>query len=1038
MSHTSSLTSFAVYRPERQSFLNHPVLYNQLFYLHPLPKFIVSAETLHFLNVNKSAAQHFGYSHEEFSHLTLPDLWMPPDSNAIKQQLEQTTTESCMSECQLQKRSGELVYMELFSLPFPVQQEPAWLITLTDITTRKQAERELEEKELRYKMFIQQSSEAIWRFELREPVSIQLPEDEMIRQFDERFYLAECNDVMARMYGREKAEDIIGLTTTKILPPGEPATKAFYQECIRSRFKVRDLISHEVNLNGQRKVFSNTYVGIIESDYLLRVWGTQRDITDQWEAQQQEKLLAGMIENAPDAIYSITPDRTILTWNKACEELTGIAASEIIGNRSSDFLKYSYTDVSAAAVMETLMQQGSWKGEVLLEHRHTGAPVYLLVTITALKNEQNVLSRLIVFCKNITDRKQAEKEIAQQAERLTSIFESITDGFLAMDANFIITMWNKGAEKIFAIKPEDIIGKPAYVNFKSYKNTPGAAVLNAALLGKQSTLFEEFVTATKLWSECKVYPHPGGFFLYFKDVTGRKRKELLLRLQMQLLERSANTGTSVKELADTLTSGLEEIFPGTIGTLCILDGGSGRLQTLSAPSLPESYCRLKNGRDIGAYEGLCTTAAFLKERVIVADTATDPHWQKYKHIAEDYGLKAACAFPVLSSQHTVLAVLGTYYKEPHHADADELETLQRLASLFAVVLEKRMVEEKMQLTNKRYELVKKATNEAIWETDLATGIITWGEGFSRLFGHQLHTQVQRCEFYRSFIHPQDQKKAEAAFEITNDKKIYTAEYRLKRCNGTFAHVQDTGYLICNEEGTPLRLVGSLRDITEQKNLEQRLLEEELNKQRLIKEAILQGSERQRAEISKELHDNVNQILSSAKLYLSIARQQECLQSELVDKSIGFIDTSINEIRKLSHSLAPPGLQHLGLREAIESLIRDIHRVHPLRIQYRSDAIEETISEELQLSLYRIVQEQLNNILKYAKAQQVTIALHREDAAICMSIKDDGIGFDLQQVRKGLGLTNIANRAALFNGAARIDAAPGNGCQITVTLPFAEN
>ena len=130
------------------------------------------------------------------------------------------------------------------------------------------------------------------------------------------------------------------------------------------------------------------------------------------------------------------------------------------------------------------------------------------------------------------------------------------------------------------------------------------------------------------------------------------------------------------------------------------------------------------------------------------------------------------------------------------------------------------------------------------------------------------------------------------------------------------------------------------------------------------------------------------------------------------------------------------IKHFGLSKAVEGLLDDISAVNPLQIELTADSFyEDDIKYDFKLSLFRIVQEQMNNIIKHAKAQHVNIVLRRDVKTLFMKIQDDGVGFDSNQQRKGIGLYNIISRSDLYNGMVDIQTSPGNGCSISITFPI---
>jgi PAS domain S-box-containing protein len=226
------------------------------------------------------------------------------------------------------------------------------------------------------------------------------------------------------------------------------------------------------------------------------------------------------------------------------------------------------------------------------------------------------------------------------------------------------------------------------------------------------------------------------------------------------------------------------------------------------------------------------------------------------------------------------------------------------------------------------------------------------------------------------------------------------------------------------------------NITERVRLEEKLEEERLLKQKEITEATIQVQEKERNEISTELHDNVNQQLTVAMMYIASAQQKMPEGSELLKQSSAFILNAIEEIRKLSQSLVTPLIKHFGLSKAIEGLTEDISAVNTFHIDITADAFyEDDIKYDFKLNLFRIVQELMNNIIKHARARTVHIELTRSKEDIYLRITDNGVGFDLDQQRKGIGIYNIMSRADLYNGIVDIQTAPGKGCTISLTFPL---
>ncbi|MGZ5254955.1 MAG: PAS domain S-box protein, partial [Flavisolibacter sp.] len=251
----------------------------------------------------------------------------------------------------------------------------------------------------------------------------------------------------------------------------------------------------------------------------------------------------------------------------------------------------------------------------------------------------------------------------------------------------------------------------------------------------------------------------------------------------------------------------------------------------------------------------------------------------------------------------------------------------------------------------------------------------------------------------------------------------------RKKNGEIIIVEFTYYPISYFEITAMQ--AQINDITENIRLENEL---NLKKQQLV-EAVLHTQETERKKIGGELHDNINQILTAVSLNLGFALENPEHSERLIQKCITNTSTAIEEIRKLSKELILPGnLKELGLRNSIEDLLKEILMLSNIQYNlYASGDEESFITEEHKLTLYRIIQEQLNNILKHAEASSVMVYLLASPTSIQLIIADDGKGFNSGKRRNGIGITNIISRAELFDGTVKLDSTPGQGCKLEVTL-----
>jgi PAS domain S-box-containing protein len=240
--------------------------------------------------------------------------------------------------------------------------------------------------------------------------------------------------------------------------------------------------------------------------------------------------------------------------------------------------------------------------------------------------------------------------------------------------------------------------------------------------------------------------------------------------------------------------------------------------------------------------------------------------------------------------------------------------------------------------------------------------------------------------------------------------------------------------ITNAQKMVFGLMMAISDITEKKLLEQEILDQKIQEQKMVTRAILIGEEKERNKIGQELHDNINQILAGTKLYLGMARKAKENREEIINESMALIDSAIEEIRTFSRGKVTP-MKKVNLEELLRLLIEAVADSTAIRTNFVFKGNGQFIEDDLKLNIYRIIQEQLNNILKHALAKNISIVVDTGAEFIHVVVKDDGKGFDVNGKKKGIGLSNMINRVESFNGTIAIESSPGNGCSTELYIPF---
>ena len=331
------------------------------------------------------------------------------------------------------------------------------------------------------------------------------------------------------------------------------------------------------------------------------------------------------------------------------------------------------------------------------------------------------------------------------------------------------------------------------------------------------------------------------------------------------------------------------------------------------------------------------------------------------------------------------------------------------------------------------------TNDLIWSVDQELKLITFNDSFndfiklvsgkSLVKGDDILSSKfteGRSEHYRTFY-----KRAleGETFTITDH-----FDYPVERWS-------EISFYPIRKGDTVIGNACFSRDITERgKNeisfraMELEILNQKVQEQKKITRAIINAQEKERNHLGQELHDNINQILISTKLYLAIAGNANEALKKLIKYPMELLDSSILEIRSLSSRQVTP-LKNVYLKELVRVLLDKLKENSTIKTVFVYKVKNGSIDDYLKLNIYRIIQEQINNIVKYADPANVGISIQAEEGMIHIEIGDDGKGFDVNKKRKGIGISNMMNRIESFNGEMTIESAPGRGCKIRIAIPY---
>ena len=346
------------------------------------------------------------------------------------------------------------------------------------------------------------------------------------------------------------------------------------------------------------------------------------------------------------------------------------------------------------------------------------------------------------------------------------------------------------------------------------------------------------------------------------------------------------------------------------------------------------------------------------------------------------------------------------------------------------VTDRKSAEVRMKKAIDRCDFLAQATSYTIWDWDMLNNQISFNEGVNILFAYDMKELNTAFDWWKKNIHPEDWHVVSEMLKesIGQKKQSVPMEYRFRCADGSYKYINHRSLVIYGPDQLPARMIGAMQDISYKKENEIRL-----------GKAILDAQEKERQQIGMELHNNVNQILSAAVLYLGMAKNVEKEKdefSESVATAMHYINDAIAEIRRLSHQLAPVSYAEVSLKDVFESLTTSMNNAQTFSVTLHFDELEkEQLSSDIQINLYRILQEQLNHIIKHSQASEIEICVKLAGPMVQLRIADNGKGCDPQKLKNGIGLHNIKKRAEVFSGESSFATSPGKGFELFVEIPF---
>lgn len=745
---------------------------------------------------------------------------------------------------------------------------------------------------------------------------------------------------------------------------------------------------------------------------ILRLVGSSVDVTQHRQDEQQLRYQAMLLENVKDAIIATDVNNCITAWNAGAEALYGWKSQDVIGKNMFDVLpsevseeeRNLYAAKSADGNISTLnTTQFNWEGKT----------VYVEGTMIALRDEHGNINGYVSSHRDVTDRRLAELALQDSEATLRSFFNASGISLAVVEVNFAepnikYLIQNQHSAAFHGLTPSTAALKTArelgyddatiHLWLEKYRECANA--------GEPLTIeTNELFNLHPGWYHVTISPIPGGdllcqrFSLTTLDISDRKKAEEDLRAseeRFHLATHTINEGLWDWNLVDD--------------TLWWND----------------AYDRLYGPRPPYSAE----TADWWKdhlhpddrERVLKsqAEAMSDQNCELW---SSDYRFRRADGSYAYVTDRSLIA-------------RDALGKAVRITGAMLDLTELKMVEEDLRESEQRFRLALTNSNVSVFTMDKDLRY-TWSYG--PRWGYSAAELLGRRD---DELDGADDVSELLAFKAEVIRTGIGAQAELKaKIKGEWLLYHLTLEPLIEENGEVIGFTAASMDITNLRRLEIQNVEK--TTQIEVQRRLIQQREMERMEIARDLHDGPIQELVAAGMKLSEAmlETEETNRKNLLNDLQAILQTQTRELRQFCQELRPPALAPFGLEKAIRSHVQTFSTRSPeIKINLNLMRDGQILPEETRMAMFRVYQEQMNNIFKHSRCEQVNISLLVEPHQVTLEIQDNGVGFNLPDnwiklVRTGhLGLVGMRERVEAIGGTIEIHSKPGEGTLIRVSAP----
>lgn len=946
----------------------------------------------HFLVVNSSGYKMSQYSHEELSVLSIYDLVLPEDLEKNPFHFtEMMNSNGARAERRLKRKDGSLLEVEV-SAKFISGDR--FLAFVRDISDRKKAEEDIRKSNERFEIIAQATNDAVWDHDFGTNETWGNKKLYSLYGFDSADEKINFEMFLDRIHPDQR-QGIVERLNTAIERSENSITEEFY-------FRSAD---------GEYKTFyDRAYIKYDEQGKPQRILGAMQDITEReiikTKAIKEKELSDSIINSLPGIFYLYTKEGKLLRWNKNFETVTGYTGEEI-----NQMNALSFFEEKDHALMQLKVGNVFKNGEDKVESElllKSGKVVPYYFTGQAIQYEGESCLMGVGF--DISEKEQAAKTIRENEERYRALVEHAPEALVVFDVEdkkFVSV--STSATRLFKMTEEELL-KTGPVTVSPLFQADGRPSLEAAAAYIQKAIEGEKPVFEWLHQDkegnnipCEVWlvrlPSENRILIRgsILDITERKKaEEELLKSKMQF-----------QSLVENISGVYWVNNIDTFETLYI----SPSYETIWGQKVEDLY---KN------------PASFID----AVHTDDKPLLQEaFKSLAVTR--KSNLTYRIIRPNGETRWI---------HANTNVVKDSQGNNIEYGYaedITERKRAEEELLHSEQKYRLLFYNNPLPMWMVTIPElNIIDVNDAAIRQYGY---TREEFLKLNTKDLRPEEDVEY---FLKEVDKMqpglINVRAWRHRKKDGTIIHVETHSHQIMYE-GRMVWL-GLSHDVTEQYKAKE-LLQKSYEDIRMLASNLQSIREDERTNIAREIHDELGQQLTGLKMDMHwLNRKINSVDDEINKKmkdSIELINSTITTVRKIATDLRPSILDDLGLLAALEWQSEEFERRSGTRVVFTNKAGDISVLPEKATALFRIYQEVLTNVARHANASQVDAILDSDDKRLYFSIRDNGVGFDVNAIKdkKTLGLLGIKERSLLIGGTYEIKSNPGQGSEIMVSIPL---